>query len=53
VFVSLQHNSACLLMLKVVGPVSITWLVPAKLLLPSIGLLFGVVGWNLAEPTFA
>ena len=49
VFSGLQDNTAGLLMLKVAGPVAIAWLVPAKLLLPSIALLFAVVGWNFAE----
>ena len=52
-FAGLQHNPAGLLLLKVAGPVAIAWLVPSKLLVPSIALLFGVVGWNLAELTFA
>ncbi len=49
VFNGLQHNLGGLLMLKLAGPIAIAWLVPAMLLLPSIALLFGVVGWNLAE----
>ncbi|MDA1036492.1 MAG: DUF5658 family protein [Chloroflexi bacterium] len=49
VFESLQHNPMGLFMLKLAGPVAIAWLVPARLLLPSIALLFAVVGWNLAE----
>ena len=49
VFASLQENPMGLFMLKFAGPVAIAWLVPARLLLPSIALLFAVVGWNVAE----
>lgn len=49
VFASLQDSPKGLFLLKVAGPLVIAWLVPGKLLLPSIALLFGVVGWNLAE----
>ena len=49
VFASLQSNPMGLFMLKFAGPVAIAWLVPARLLVPSIALLFAVVGWNVAE----
>ena len=37
-----------LLLVKVVAPPFIVWLVPAKLLLPSIGFMLAVIGWNIA-----
>ena len=46
---ALQHRPVELLLLKVVAPVAIAWLVPARLLLPSVGLLFAVVGWSVGE----
>ena len=49
VFAGLQHDAMGLFMLKFAGPVAIAWLVPARLLLPSIALLFAVIGWNLGE----
>ena len=49
VFASLQDNPVGLFFLKVAGPTAIAWLVPAKLLLPSIGLLCAVIGWNIGE----
>ena len=30
-------------------PLLISWLVPGKLLIPGIVLLFGIVGWNVKE----
>lgn len=49
VFASLQDNPMGLFMLKFAGPMAIAWLVPSRLLVPSIALLFAVVGWNAAE----
>jgi hypothetical protein len=49
VFASLQHNSFGLFVLKFATPVIIAWLTPARLLLPSIGLLCAVIGWNVGE----
>jgi hypothetical protein len=49
VFNSLRSNPMGLFLLKVGAPMAIAWLVPGKLLLPSIALLFAVLGWNLAE----
>jgi hypothetical protein len=43
------HIPALLLMVKLVIPVIIAWLMPGKLLLPSIALLAIVVIWNLKE----
>jgi hypothetical protein len=51
VFNSLSGDVTGLFLLKFAGPVSIAWLVPSKLLLPSIALLFAVIGWNLSELT--
>ena len=48
-FAALQDDPVGLFFLKVVGPVFIAWLVPAKLLLPSIALLCAVIGWNMGE----
>ena len=49
VFASLQHDPVGLFFLKVAGPIVIAWLAPARLLLPSIGLLCAVIGWNVGE----
>ena len=49
VFASLQHSFTGLFLLKVAGPVAIAWLVPARLLVPSIALLCCVIGWNMGE----
>jgi len=38
-----------LLAVKLFIPVLIAWLMPGKLLIPSIVLLFMVVGWNIKE----
>jgi hypothetical protein len=38
-----------LLVVKLFIPVIIAWLMPGKLLLPSIALLTMVVGWNIKE----
>ena len=38
-----------LYLVKVVVPLCIVWVVPAKLLLPSIGFMLFVVGWNVKE----
>ncbi|HUT67392.1 MAG TPA: DUF5658 family protein [Dehalococcoidales bacterium] len=40
---------ALLLMIKLFIPVLIAWLMPGKLLWPSIGLLILVVVWNIKE----
>ena len=42
-------NPLELVMLKVMAPVFIAWLAPDKLLIPSIGLLMAVTGWNMAQ----
>jgi hypothetical protein len=49
VFESLLDNPAGLFLLKVAVPTAIAWLVPARLLAPSIGLLLAVLGWNIAQ----
>jgi hypothetical protein len=36
-------------MAKVVIPVLLAWLLPGKILIPSIALLTVVVGWNIRE----
>lgn len=51
IFAALQDDPLGLFFLKVVGPTFIAWLAPGKLLLPSIALLFGIVGWNVGELT--
>ncbi len=38
-----------LLVIKLVIPLLIAWLMPGKLLIPSIALLGLVVGWNIRE----
>ena len=38
-----------MLLSRVVAPLFIAWLVPAKLLLPSIALMLAVTGWNVHE----
>ncbi len=37
-----------LVLAKVVAPLFIAWFVPAKFLLPSIGFMVIVLGWNIA-----
>jgi hypothetical protein len=43
---------ALLLVVKLAIPVFIAWLMPGKLLWPSIGLLVLVVVWNIKELVF-
>jgi len=38
-----------LFLVKVAAPPFIAWLVPSKLLLPSIALVLAITGWNIAE----
>ena len=38
-----------LLLAKVAAPVVIAWLVPGRLLSPSIALLSAILGWNVAR----
>ena len=38
-----------LVLVKGVAPLFIAWLMPAKLLLPSIALMLAVGGWNIRE----
>jgi len=40
---------ALFLFVKLLMPVIIAWILPGKLLLPSIGLLLLVVTWNIKE----
>jgi len=40
---------ALLVIVKTVIPLLIAWLVPGRLLLPAVGLLSGVVLWNITE----
>ncbi len=47
VFEAVRDRPAGAFLLKLAGPVAIAWLVPSKLLLPSIALLVGVLGWNV------
>ena len=49
VFAGLQHDELGLFLLKFAALVAIAWLVPARLLLPSIALLFAVIYWNIGE----
>jgi len=46
---SLLAVPVLLLLIKGTVPIFIAWLAPGKLLLPAIGFLFLVVGWNLKE----
>jgi hypothetical protein len=41
-----------LIIVKIVIPVLVGWLIPGKLLLPSVGLLALVTMWNLKELVF-
>ena len=41
-----------LLVFKLIIPLIIAWLVPAKLLLPALVLLLVVIGWNLTQLSF-
>ena len=45
----LVHIPALLIMVKLVIPVLIAWIMPGRLLWPSIGLLALVVIWNIKE----
>ena len=47
VFEAARGLPAGLFLLKVAGPVALAWLVPSKLLLPSIALLAVVLAWNM------
>lgn len=42
-------RSSELLLVKGVAPVFVAWLVPSRLLWPSIGLMLAVAGWNIAQ----
>lgn len=42
-----------LVLIKFAIPLFIAWLVPGRLLLPAIGLLVFVVGWDIKELLFA
>ncbi len=46
------HMPVLLLVLKLAIPVLIAWLIPGKLLLPSIALLAVVAVWNIKEMLF-
>ncbi len=46
VFEAARGRPAGLFLLKLAGPVAIAWLVPSKLLVPSIALLAVVLAWN-------
>ena len=47
VFEAARGQPAGLFLHKLAGPVAIAWLVPSKLLMPSIALLAGVLAWNV------
>ena len=47
IFEVARSRPADLFLLKVAGPVAIAWLVPSKLLVPSIVLLVGVIAWDV------
>ena len=49
---SLLANLPELLLVKLIIPVFIAWLIPGRLLLPAIVLLFLVVTWDLKELLF-
>ena len=44
---SLLSRPVELLLIKGIAPIGIAWLVPARLLLPSVCFMFLVVGWNI------
>ncbi len=46
---SLVGNPAYFFMFKVMVSLFLAWLIPSRLLLPSLALLFLVVAWNLKE----
>jgi hypothetical protein len=46
------NSPSQLLLMKIVLPIVFAWLVPGKLLLPAIGVLSFVVGWNIRELYF-
>jgi hypothetical protein len=47
--VRLLASPESLLLVKVMAPILIAWLVPGRLLLPSIGLMVAVSAWNVGE----
>jgi len=49
---TLLANPLHLLLTKVIAPLFIAWLAPAKLLLPAIGFMIFVIGWNTKELIF-
>ncbi|MBN1188924.1 MAG: hypothetical protein JXA46_04155 [Dehalococcoidales bacterium] len=51
-FNAMLDSPALLLLVKIFLPVVFAWLVPGKLLIPAIAVLFLVVGWNIHELCF-
>lgn len=45
----LVHAPAMLVLVKVVIPVAVAWIMPGRLLIPSIALLGSAVIWNIRE----
>jgi len=46
---SLAASPLQLLLVKLAIPILIAWIVPSRLLLPAIGLLIFIVGWDVKE----
>lgn len=49
VMASLLEDPERLLLVKGMFPVALAWLVPDRLLLPSVAFMIGVAGWNLSQ----
>jgi hypothetical protein len=45
----LVHLPILLVLIKVVIPVAVAWIMPGRLLIPSIALLGAAVAWNMAQ----
>jgi len=46
---SLFESPVLMYAAKLVVPMFLAWLLPAKILIPSIGLLVVIVGWNITQ----
>lgn len=53
VVLSLYRQPVALALVKGFIPLLIAWLVPGKLLVPSIAAFVGITGWNLAQMVMA
>lgn len=45
----LLENPLHLILVKAIVPIFIAWLSPAKLLIPSLGFMIFVIGWDVKE----